>query len=138
MGRVALFSVRHYLMCAAAALFMMPAVSQAAGDAARGEEIYQECIGCHSLRENVVGPRHCGVYGRKAASLPDFAGYSEALKEAEIVWDDKQLNGFLENPLSYVQGTAMGFVGLHDAAQRADLIAYLKSATLDSPLCKAP
>src|SRR5689334_3977583 len=49
-----------------------------AGDADRGEQIYQACTDCHSLDKNDVGPRHRGVFGRKAASLPDY-DYSDAL-----------------------------------------------------------
>jgi hypothetical protein len=58
-----------------------------AGDAGRGETLYEACQDCHSLDKNDVGPRHRGVFGRKAASLPDY-DYSEALKSANIVWND--------------------------------------------------
>jgi hypothetical protein len=51
------------------------------GDANRGETLYEACQDCHSLDKNDVGPRHRGVFGRKAASLPDY-DYSDALKSA--------------------------------------------------------
>ena len=42
------------------------------GDASHGEALYEACQDCHSLDKNDVGPRHRGVFGRKAASLPDY------------------------------------------------------------------
>jgi len=42
---------------------------------------------------------------------------------------------FLANPLKAVPGTAMGYAGVADQVQRADLIAYLEWAN-DSPGCK--
>ena len=53
------------------------------GDAGRGEALYEACQDCHSLDKNDVGPRHRGVFGRKAASLPDY-DYSDALKSANL------------------------------------------------------
>jgi cytochrome c len=47
------------------------------GDADHGEALYASCQDCHSLDKNDVGPRHRGVFGRKAASLPDY-DYSDA------------------------------------------------------------
>ena len=43
------------------------------GDPARGEQLYEACTDCHSLDKNDVGPRHRGVFGRKAGSLPDYS-----------------------------------------------------------------
>ena len=37
------------------------------GDASHGEALYEACQDCHSLDKNDVGPRHRGVFGRKAA-----------------------------------------------------------------------
>ena len=69
----------------------------AAGDADRGEQLYQACTDCHSLDKNDVGPRHRGVFGRKAASLPDY-DYSDALKSANIVWNEETLDKWLTDP----------------------------------------
>ncbi len=74
-----------------ACAFAQPAPAGAlSGDAARGEKLYQACTDCHSLDANDVGPRHRGVFGRKAGSLPDY-NYSEALKSANIVWTEETL-----------------------------------------------
>jgi cytochrome c len=94
-----------------------------AGDAARGQGLYQACSGCHSIDENDVGPRHRGVLGRRAGSLPDYA-YSQALRESQIVWDAANLDRWLTSPQALVPGAKM-FFSLPDAQMRADIIAYL-------------
>ena len=57
------------VLLAAFAASSAPAASLA-GDAARGEQIYEACGDCHSLDKNDVGPRHRGVFGRKAGRCP--------------------------------------------------------------------
>jgi cytochrome c len=105
------------------------------GDPGRGEEIYQRCMACHALAQNRVGPRHCGLFGRKAGSVPNYQ-YSAAMKKHGVTWDDETLDRFLENPLKTVPGTKMGYAGVKDEQERADLIAYLKQATSDPKICK--
>ncbi len=94
------------------------------GDANRGETIYQACQDCHSLDKNDVGPRHRGVFGRKAGSLPDY-DYSKALKSANIVWNEETLDKWLTDPQAVAPGAKM-FFHLDNAQDRADVIAYLK------------
>lgn len=119
-----------------AVLLLAASAARAAdGDAARGETIYQRCLACHSLEHDRVGPRHCGLFGRKAGSLPGYA-YSPAMKNHGVTWDEKTLDHFLENPLKTVPGTKMGYAGVKDPQERADLIAYLKQATAHSTTCK--
>jgi cytochrome c len=95
-----------------------------AGDAARGETLYEVCQDCHSLDKNDVGPRHRGVFGRKAASLPDY-DYSDALKSANIVWNEETLDKWLTDPQAVAPGAKM-FFHLDNPQDRADVIAYLK------------
>lgn len=99
-----------------------------------GAEIYQRCIACHSLERNRSGPKHCGLFGRRAGSLPDYA-FSRAMASSGIVWDEKSLDRFLENPLKALPGTRMGYAGVKNPADRADLIAYLKRASNDPGIC---
>jgi cytochrome c len=102
--------------------------AQAAGDAARGQQLYQaKCSACHSIDYNGVGPAHKNLFGRKAGSLPDYT-YSPALQASAIVWDEKNLDKWLTNPEKLVPGQKMGFM-VPAAKERADLIAYLKQAT---------
>jgi cytochrome c len=96
----------------------------AAGDASHGEELYQGCQDCHSFDTNDVGPKHRGVFGRKAGSIPDY-GYSAALKNSGVTWTADTLDQWLSNPQKFVPGSKM-FYHLDNAKDRADVIEYLK------------
>lgn len=102
------------------------------GDPKNGEQVYARCMACHSLTENRTGPRHCGLLGRRAGTVPGF-DYSPAMRRSKIVWNEKSLDAFLADPMKYVPGTAMVYSGVPDRKERADLIAWLKQATA-SPL----
>jgi cytochrome c len=104
-----------------------PGAAAGKGDATAGERIYSRCLACHALAYDRTGPRHCGLFGRRAGSVQGFA-YSQAMKKSNIVWDEKTLDRFLASPLGAVPGTAMGYAGITDRQERADLIAYLKRA----------
>jgi cytochrome c len=124
-----------YPFAAVVCLIAGASLCQAAdGDPGKGAQIYQRCLACHSLEHNRSGPRHCGLFGRPAAALPDFS-YSQALKSSALVWDEASLDRFLENPLKAVPGTKMAYAGVKNSQERADLIAYLKSATRDAEKC---
>jgi cytochrome c len=111
---------------AASAFFA--AAAHAAGDPVHGAEIYQRCQLCHSIEHDLVGPRHLGLLGRKAGSIPGFP-YSDGMRQSGITWSETTLNQFLSGPQAYVPGTRMTFTGLPDAQDRADVIAFLKEAT---------
>ena len=97
-----------------------------ATDPIHGEELYNSrCIACHSPDANRVGPKHRGVVGRKAGSLPDF-NYSKAVRNSGVVWDEQTLDDWLTNPQAFIPGQRMNFK-VADPADRADLIAYLKT-----------
>lgn len=102
------------------------AIAAPSGDPTRGAKIYERCGACHSLDANRAGPRHRGLLGRKAGTVPGFA-YSPAMKRADLVWSEETLERFLANPLKVVPGTRM-YVSVPDPQERADLIAYLRSA----------
>jgi cytochrome c len=101
--------------------------ASAAPNAVRGEELYNRCVACHSLARDRVGPRHCGLFGRLAGTVPGFA-YSSAMKDSNIVWDEKTLDRFLAAPLKVIPGTTMTYDGIADPKDRTDLIVYLKRA----------
>lgn len=96
----------------------------AAPDASHGEEVYQSCQDCHSLDTNDLGPRHRGVFGRKAGSIPDY-NYSSALKTSGLTWTEETLDKWLTDPQKLVPGAKM-FFHLDAAKDRADVIEYLK------------
>jgi cytochrome c len=95
------------------------------GDPVRGAEIYGRCIACHSLNRNRTGPKHCGLFGRTAGTLDGYR-FSKAMRESGIVWTGKTLDTFLENPRAAVPRTKMGYAGIEEPQDRADLIAYLQ------------
>ena len=116
--------VRMVLAVGAAAL---AGTAAAAGDAARGEQLYSRCAACHALAYDRVGPRHCGLLGRRAGAVSGF-DYSDAMKRSKLVWNAKTLDRFLADPVRTVPGTTMTYAGVPDPEERADLIAYLGSA----------
>ena len=121
----------------AAALLLLTALPAVAGDARRGAEIYQRCGACHSLERDRTGPRHCGLIGRRAGSLPGF-DYSAAMRDAGLIWSVATLDRFLADPLGTLPGTTMTIDGIKDARERADLLAYLTAASADPETCPEP
>jgi cytochrome c len=109
-----------------------PAKSSTLGNVAHGATVYQECMICHSLDKNGIGPRHQGVFGRKAGSLPDY-NYSAALKGSDIVWNETTLDQWLTNPQALVPGTKMMY-SVDNAQDRADVIAFLRQRAGSDPL----
>ncbi len=117
---------------ALAAGFSLSDPAAAAGDVERGAQAARACMACHSFApgHHMTGPSLAGVWGRKAGTAEGFVRYSEALKGSGIVWDSKSLDAWLKNPSALVPGNEMAFVGIADAAMRADLLAYLQAASL--------
>jgi cytochrome c len=109
----------------------LPVFGLAPGDPVRGEKIYDRCIACHAIDRDRTGPRHAGLFGRRAGSVPDFT-YSAAMKKAGVdglIWNEDTLDKFLENPTKYIPGTRMGYAGINNSQERADLVAYVQKAT---------
>ena len=100
------------------------APSFAAGDAARGATVYRQCMICHALDKNGIGPSHRNVFGRAAGGVANYT-YSAALKASNVVWNETALDQWLANPQALVPGTKMMF-SVDNAQDRADVIAFLK------------
>jgi cytochrome c len=107
---------------------LLPAGAAQAADPGHGEQVYRRCMACHALAQDRTGPRHCGLLGRRAGTVPGF-DYSAAMKRSRIVWTTATLDAFLADPMTVVPGTAMGYAGVKDPVERADLIAYLAQAS---------
>lgn len=113
------------------ALSMLLATSAwAAGDARKGADVFaEECGDCHSVApgKNKKGPALVGVNGRKAGSVADFSGYSDAMKQAGWQWSAEKIDAYITQPRKVVAGGKMKYDGLGEAGARADVIAYLLS-----------
>lgn len=122
-------------LTALVSLMLSASVSDAGDDVQRGEQIYGRCLACHALERNRTGPKHCGLFGRRAGSVPGFE-YSKAMRRSGIVWDEATLDAFLSHPMRAVPGTTMGYAGIESPQERSDLIAYLRSASASAAHCR--
>ncbi|MGR3375923.1 c-type cytochrome [Salipiger abyssi] len=107
-----------------------------AGDPEKGERVFRKCKACHAVGEGAkakTGPVLNGVVGREIAAQPDF-DYSAALKELAAkdgTWTPEELAAFLEKPRGFAKGTKMSFAGLRKEEERADVIAYLATFSME-------
>ena len=121
----------RFILAATFAFVALPNCVEAQGNADKGEDVFKKCRPCHDVgtaAKNKVGPILNGLIGRKAGTVEGF-NYSEANKEAGskgLVWTEDVLFKYLENPLTFMPRTKMGFAGLKDEQDRKDLIEYLK------------
>jgi cytochrome c len=124
--------MRRCLGAVVASSFALAAWAAEPGDPARGRQVFRACAACHSLTpdRNMTGPSLAGLWGRKAGALPSFTRYSPALKAADVTWDDRTLDPWLADPAHFLPGNRMTFPGIRDERARADLIAFLKDATV--------
>lgn len=101
------------------------------GDLANGQQQFQLCRSCHTITEggaNMTGPNLYGLFGRQAGTVEKFR-YSEPVKAAGFAWDAEHLDKWLADPRGFLPGNRMSFMGVKDAKNRVDLIAYLKVET---------
>jgi len=130
LGRVAVLSgITYFVLSAFSASEEL--VSKNA-DVTSGQLVFNNvCRTCHSIREgdNRLGPHMRGIIGRKAGSLPNYS-YSSAMRGANFVWDEENLDRFVANPDDTVPGNSMKpYGGLASAENRERLIAFLKTLT---------
>jgi cytochrome c len=123
------------LMLAGVSLAAFGGEALAEGDAAKGKAAYAKCAICHQIGEGaktLVGPQLNGIVGRKAASVADYTLYSAGMKKlgAEgFTWTDQNMDKWIADPKAMIADSpmALAFPGIPDAAERADIIAYLKN-----------
>jgi cytochrome c len=123
-----MIKMRTVVTALLASLLIAPAFAE--GDAARGEAHFKECVACHKLAAgtNEVGPSLHGIFSRKAGELADFR-YSPAMKRSGVSWTPETLDKYLADPQVFIPANRMPYAGMSNAADRADLIAYLQKAT---------
>ncbi|MBN7798464.1 c-type cytochrome [Parahaliea mediterranea] len=123
------------------ALLSPPVLSQApgpgmpalAGDADRGRLVFGQCRACHypdpAMGHN-NGPNLHRIFGKVAGKQPGFEYYSETFKQARFVWTPQLLDLWLADPGAMFPASTMMSLGVPDPQRRADLIAYLKEASV--------
>lgn len=121
-------TMRLMIVAAAAALALAPAAL--AGDAAKGQKVFNKCKACHEVAtdKNKVGPHLKGLFGRTSGTVEGF-NYSDEMKAKAIVWSAETLKPYLADPKAVVPGGKMSFAGLKKEDELEDVIAYLMEAT---------
>lgn len=102
--------------------------AMAAGDASRGAKIFKRCLACHTINKggkDKVGPNLFGVFGRKAGSTKSRR--YKALKGADFVWTEANLDKWLTNPKKFIGKRTMMSIRLRKKQDREDVIEYLKT-----------
>lgn len=97
-----------------------------------GERAYLKCYSCHAIEgeERLEGPGLGGIVGAPVADKAGFE-YSPAMErfaKTNPVWTRALLDRFIADPEALVPGTSMAFAGIRDPAERAALIAYLRTS----------
>ena len=123
--------MRYSILLAGLVLAAAPGLARAdnpwdGGDATAGKAVFAKCSLCHYAEAGKVkiGPPLWGVVGRPSGSVAGYP-YSDAMKAYNHVWTPENLFTYLESPMKVVPGTKMAFVGLPDATDRKNVIAYL-------------
>lgn len=101
------------------------------GDIKAGKKVFKKCKACHTVKEgkHKSGPSLYNIVGATAGVIEGFK-YSEAMASSGIIWDEEALRSFVTKPKELIPGTRMAFSGLKKEKQVDDLIAYLKSVSV--------
>jgi cytochrome c len=106
------------------------------GDPERGRLVFGACRTCH-YPEKVMGhnngPSLHRIFGKVAGKQPGFEYYSATFRNATFVWTPALLDAWLADPRAMFPESAMMSLGVPDPQRRADLIAYLKRASVREP-----
>lgn len=111
-------------------LICTPLLAANPTDAQKGRIAFVRCMACHGVNPgepHKLGPNLHGVVGRHAASAEGFV-YSDALRKADVTWNEETLRRWIADPNAVAPGTSMAYVNTLSPADIDALIAYLKSA----------
>lgn len=123
-------------VAAATVVVVLSASAMAQGNIEAEREVFSnQCIACHAIACDRIGPRLQGVLGRTAGSLPDYPNFSDDLKKSGIVWDAEKLDQFLADPRAMVPGTSMWAGKVEDPQRRRDVIAFVQQEDTSLDLC---
>jgi cytochrome c len=121
----------------------LPAIAPllAKADPAAGETYAKKvCSVCHSFTDGGkagVGPNLYNVVGGPHAHMQGFE-YSAALKGKSGPWTFDELNEWLHKPSAYAPGTRMGFAGISNDQERANVIDYLRTLSPNPEALPSP
>jgi len=99
-------------------------------DPVRGGRLFGPCAACHMVGPGAGdrnGPNLYDVVGKPPGENSLRFGYTAALRALGGVWTPERLDAWLAAPAAMAPGTSMGFRGVPDPLDRADLIAYLQA-----------
>lgn len=116
------------------------AVLLARGSADEGAKVFKKCMACHTIEQggaNRVGPNLYDTMGSRFAHIDGF-NYSDAMKNHGGNWTYEDMDHWLANPRAFIPGNKMGFAGLPDAQDRADVILYMRANTANPPPLPEP
>ncbi|MBD8909483.1 c-type cytochrome [Methylorubrum zatmanii] len=103
-------------------------------DVGRGGRLFSQCAACHTVRKGAGdrnGPGLYDVVGKPIAGNSKHFGYTGALRSLGGVWTPERLDVWLAAPAKFAPGTSMSFRGVPDPLDRADIVAYLQTQSVD-------
>lgn len=111
----------------------LPALMRVAS-ADHGQSLFARCAACHAIRPGAPdrnGPNLSGVMtsaiGQNSARFAYTAALQQAGQRLGGRWTPARMDAWLASPSQFAPGTSMGFAGLSDPLDRADVIAYLQA-----------
>lgn len=115
--------------------FILVQAASATGNPAKGKQVFAKCMACHTIEEekNRVGPHLMNILNRKAAKIEGFKYSQSMIKAGEngMIWDTETLTSYLAAPKQLIPGNKMSFPGLKNPTDIQDLIAYIRTITIE-------
>ena len=127
------------VLLGASFFYALPAAQ--ADDIGKGRDLFlRNCIACHAFACNKdqhdSGPKLGGLFGRMAAGVEDYDGYSDGLKNSGIIWTEETLDAYFRDPARVEPDNTMAYDGkIEDPDQRRQMIAFLATEDPTVDLC---